>query len=185
MNARQEALLNAWYNDADDDEKGEVICGINDYSGAFDEFMWYDMREFDELWGKTPLEIANMLNNGDFNTYHDYWRFDSYGNLESTDYPDLGDVDIDDIIDELDSIPVEYWSECIKHIYYIDDLEYVEGDVVEVNGRKAEIDNIDLEDEDCPYRVVYNDDWNDTEWIGEYDIDGYWEDDDDDEEEEG
>lgn len=183
MNARQEALLNAWYNDANDNEKGKVICDINDYSGAFDELMWYDMREFDELmYGKTPLEIADMLNNGDFDTSDNFWHFDSYGNLESTDYPDWNDVDIDDIMNELDTIPVEYWSKCIENIYYINDLEYVEGDVVEVNGRKAEIINIDLDDEDYPYHVVYNYDWNDTECIGEYDIDGYWEDDDEDEE---
>lgn len=183
MNARQQALLNAWYNNADDDEKGEVIRDINAYNGSFDEEMWYDMYEFDELmYGKTPLEIASLVANGDFNSCHDYWRFDSYCNLESTNFPDFNDVDIDDIIDELDSIPVEYWSECIKDIYYIDDLEYVEGDVVEVNGRKAEIDDIDLEDEDYPYHVVYADNESE-EWIGEYDIDGYWED--DDEEEEG
>ena len=186
MNARQEALLTAWYNDADDIEKGKVICDINDYIGAFDELMWYDMYEFDELmYGKTPLEIASLVADGDFNSNHSYWRFNGYGNLESTDYPDWDDISIDDIMDELDGLSVEHWSECIKDIYYIDDLEYNVGDLVEVNGRKAEIDDTDLEDEDTPYHVVYNDDWNDTEWIGEYDIDGYWEDDDDEEEEEG
>lgn len=82
----------------------------------------FEMERFDEICeGMTPSEIACNIVYGDFNSNHDYFRFNGYGNFESTGCPTdwiyPGDIarDVvdreesfgnDDIKEEIDS-----WSE--------------------------------------------------------------------------
>lgn len=70
-------------------------CGLNNLD---DDYICY-MEDFDEIMeGKEPWEVARCCYFGDFNPTHEYFWFNAYGNLESTDY--LGDViDIDEIVD--------------------------------------------------------------------------------------
>lgn len=56
----------------------------NDY---YDDEFW-SMDEFDELMqGMDPWDIASACFYGDFCPAHNYFKFNAYGNLESTDYP--------------------------------------------------------------------------------------------------
>ena len=53
----------------------------------------YSMDEFDELMNGSVEEngalwLAQRIFFGDFNPNHDYFYFNGYGNLESTDYAD-------------------------------------------------------------------------------------------------
>ena len=58
----------------------------------------FDMDDFEEIVsGWKPLELAQRIFYGDFNPNHDYFYFNGYGNLVSTDYPeDL--IDISEIV---------------------------------------------------------------------------------------
>lgn len=54
----------------------------------------YDMNEFDEMIGIyyfSPWEVAEALHGGDFNPYHEYFEFDTYGHIYS--YDDYGMLD--------------------------------------------------------------------------------------------
>ena len=61
----------------------------------------YSMGEFDELYcmdGKSPLDVIRDAFNGSFNPNDDWFRWNGYGNLESTDRPEDW-MDLDDIAD--------------------------------------------------------------------------------------
>ena len=79
---------------------------MNGYDGCFDDCVYYDMAEFDELLdGYTPMEIAQRIFfGGDFNPNDDFFRFNAYDNLESADWhaveAEAEDLK-DDIIDHL------------------------------------------------------------------------------------
>ena len=83
----------------------------------------YSMDDFDEiLYGRTPWEIARAAYYGEFCPTDSYFRFNVYGNLESTDNPvrdgwvdtgdlaryavdcgeDFGDSDIQALFDQWD-----------------------------------------------------------------------------------
>ena len=65
------ALHNEWCNDT------------NNYD---DEII--EMGLFDEICeGMKPSEVARSIVYGDFNPSHDYFRYNGYGNFESTVYP--------------------------------------------------------------------------------------------------
>lgn len=66
----------------------ELISVNNEYEGNVNgENYINSMDEFDELHcGMTPWEIARVVTYGDFCAAHDYFRYNGYGNLESTDY---------------------------------------------------------------------------------------------------
>lgn len=58
----------------------------------------FSMDDFEEIVsGWKPLELAQRIFYGDFNPNRDYFYFNGYGNLVSTDYPeDL--IDISEIV---------------------------------------------------------------------------------------
>lgn len=89
----------------------------------FDE-CFYSMEDFDELLsGFKPWEIARAVHYGEFVPTEEYFRFNDYGNLESTDNPmregwidttelaayiinydeDFGDEEIRKLLDEWES----------------------------------------------------------------------------------
>ena len=52
----------------------------------------YDMSDFNEVMEyESPWRIARACCYGDFCAAHDYFWFNSYGNLESTDFPSMDD----------------------------------------------------------------------------------------------
>ena len=64
----------------------------------------YSMYEFDELFtGCSPLEIVDKIESN-FNSNHNYFKFNGYGYAESIDYPDyhIEKEDIATYIDDND-----------------------------------------------------------------------------------
>lgn len=77
----------------------ELVSVHNEYceaAGYMDDWI-YSIEEFDEIMnGQTPWEIARCAYYGDFCPAHDYFWFNGYANLESSDFP-TGQIDIDRI----------------------------------------------------------------------------------------
>lgn len=91
-NALQELLENM----SDD----ELIMIWNEYqNNVHGENQIYNMDDFDELLnGMSPWEIARAsYYSGKFCPAHNYFWFNGYGNLESSDFP-RDEIYIDDII---------------------------------------------------------------------------------------
>ena len=66
----------------------EQMSIFNEWAYRIGEEPICDMNEFDDLMhGWKPIDIAMRIHFGDFNPNHEYFRFDGYGNLESTNYP--------------------------------------------------------------------------------------------------
>lgn len=97
--------------------KEYLACDCNYIIGIYNEFCdknndsdarIYTMDELDDMLDdKTPTQILMMMHFGNFNPMDEYFRFDGYGNLESTDFPEnwfyLDDI-VDYIIDNNDSL---------------------------------------------------------------------------------
>ena len=64
----------------------EQIAIYNEWAYRIGEEPIEDMDLFDDVMcGWKPIDIALRIRFGDFNPNHHYFRFDGYGNLESTD----------------------------------------------------------------------------------------------------
>jgi hypothetical protein len=87
---------------------------LDSWDGFLGDDRYYLMYEFDELlYGKSPLEIAELVSGEDFNTGDDYFRFTMYG-VEST-----SDVDYSEYYsaeDVLDRVIDDY-----GHLWFSDD----------------------------------------------------------------
>lgn len=92
------ANLEEYINNLSNDEKMMMWNEYCDMVNAGDNYI-YSMDGFDELMNDTdPWEIARAAFFGDFNPTREYWRFNAYGNLESSDYPEDW-MYIDEMID--------------------------------------------------------------------------------------
>lgn len=79
------------YNEAleelkEDNDIFVVVCEeLDNWDGFLGDDRVYDMSELDDLlYGKSPLEIIEMVDGNNFSTSDDYFQFTTYG-LESTD----------------------------------------------------------------------------------------------------
>ena len=114
--------IHEFLNGADTETILSIIREINGYNGSLEDMEWYDMEEFDELLeSRTPWEIARACYYGDFCPMHGYFKWNSYGNLESTDFINLDDSDIQEILEAINSIPYQYLPSDIQFI--IDEYE--------------------------------------------------------------
>ena len=84
------------------DELVELIQHLHAYDGCFDDEIYFDMDEFDDLMSNySPMEIAQMVFfGGDFNPNDNYFRFTAYGNLESANWQDVK-ADAEDLVDDI------------------------------------------------------------------------------------
>ena len=103
-------------------ESWQIVDVHNSFADGDD---WiYDMNSFNELMERyNPIDIANRVVYGEFNPNHDYFRFDGYANLESTDYPE-DFVDMDVIINYAIDNDYDYDIDEIRDLlddYYNDD----------------------------------------------------------------
>ena len=80
--------IKEFLQDLDDEELKQIwndYCNANSYS---DDFV-YDMDEFDDIMSNsTPTDIVNRIFYGDFKPCHEYFSFNGYANLVSSDYLD-------------------------------------------------------------------------------------------------
>ena len=104
------------YFEENEDVFNDVIIELDCLDGFLDEDKFYDMEELDEYVCGSPIEILMKAHFGKdldsqdkpFNPDRDYFRFNAYGNLESTDYPDysshLDNDFIEEVIDKKDEL---------------------------------------------------------------------------------
>lgn len=82
----------------------ELVSVHNEYcdnANYYDDHIYF-MEEFDEIMdGKTPWEIVRSAYYGDFCPAQDYFWFNGYGNLESSDFP-TGQIDVDTMAEWID-----------------------------------------------------------------------------------
>lgn len=72
-----------------------LISEINSYNGGYDEYVFYDMGEFNDIYCNVPpLEIANAVADacGDFKITDDYFYYDCAGVLCSCDEATAADI---------------------------------------------------------------------------------------------
>lgn len=138
---REQAIRN-YVEQLNGDDLAYLLQHMNSYDGCFDDCVYYDMNEFDELMsGYTPTELAQMIRFGEFNPNDDYFHFNAEGNLESADWQDIvseAEDLVDDIIDHL----INYYSGDTPWLD-LDDLVDADEDTI-FNEDYEEI----LEDED-------------------------------------
>lgn len=103
----------------------ELIQVWNEYQlniNGCDEIFPMDM--FDEIMNHNePWEIARACYYGKFCPAHDYFWFNGYGNLESSDYP-TDNIYIDDIIDYIERNGDALYNDDIQAI--LDEYEETE-----------------------------------------------------------
>ena len=93
------------------DDLAILLRHMNDYDGCFEDCVYYDMIEFDDVLSiYTPMEIAQMVFfGGDFNPNDDYFRFNGYDNLESANWNDV-EAEAEDLVDDIIDHLVNYYS---------------------------------------------------------------------------
>lgn len=119
----------AYFTD-NEDLFNACIEELDSYNGYLIDDRYYTMDELDELFsGQSPLEILQRSyfghdedtwttdsygnkNYGEFNPNRDYFRFNGYGNLVSTNYKDY--------TDHLDEYAIK---EMLENRYYIDSID--------------------------------------------------------------
>jgi hypothetical protein len=98
---REQAIRN-YVEQLSGDDLTQLLQYMNGQDGCFEEATYYDMYEFDELMSvRTPSEIAQMIfYGGGFNPNDGYFRFNTYGTLESANWGDLV-AEAEDLVDEI------------------------------------------------------------------------------------
>ena len=118
-----EVIENYLKEEATTNELVNIVRDLNNYNGNLESLAWEFMDDFDELCEyMKPSDIAmRIFYGGEFNPNDMYFRYDGYGNFESTNYPEYDSCDIDEIIEEIDNIPYQYLPTEIQFI--IDEVE--------------------------------------------------------------
>ena len=79
----------------DDIDLIHLISEINSYNGGYDEYVFYDMDEFNDIYCDVPpLEIVNAVVDayGDFDVVDDYFYYNCAGVLCSCDEATAADL---------------------------------------------------------------------------------------------
>lgn len=130
------------YFEENEEEYNEVIEDLDSYNGYLGDDRYYNMEDFDEyLTGLTPSEVLARTfyggdddtkdangTRGEFNPNREYFYYNGYGNLCSTDYKDytchLDNYFIDELIEnagQLYNIPEEV-QELIDEIEELEEI---------------------------------------------------------------
>ena len=105
-----ENVKNELVNELDSQQLNQLMTVVNDWNGYFEDQMWISMDCFDDYLSElTPSEIASRVAYGNFDSSHDYFRFDIYGNLESAVDWDV-ERDILDSADEIIGLALANWD---------------------------------------------------------------------------
>ena len=143
MTMTREQAIRTYVENLSKGELVELMRHMSFYDGSFEDVLYYDMDEFDELLdGYTPMEIARMIWFGEFNPNDEYFRFNAYGNLESADWRDV-EVEAEDLKDEIIDHLVNYysgdtpWAE-LDHIVDADDDALFNDDLEEVDEEEED-----------------------------------------------
>ena len=143
MTMTREQAITTYIENLSNAERVELMQHMSFYDGSFDDVLYYDMAEFDEILSNySPMQIAQMIWFGEFNPNDDYFRFNAYGNLESADWRDLeaeAEDSKDDIIYHLvNSYSGDTpWPE-LDHLVDADDDAIFDDDFEEVEEEEEE-----------------------------------------------
>lgn len=161
--SRQERIENVLSEEYGTSELVSLVDSINGYNGDLEDQVWQTMdiweisQYLDESIDLEHLLIAAA--DGDFDPRHDYYRWDSYGDIVSTDYPDFNLEEIaewlDDHYDNLANCIGEGFASDFEDCDDEDDsLEHVDwpDDPTDYDGE----DDEDDEDEGLGESVVEN-----------------------------
>ena len=106
-----ENVKNELINELDSQQLSQLMTVINNLNDYFEDQMWISMDCFDDyLFGLTPLEVASRVAYGNFDPSDDYFRFDTYVNLESATKCGV-ECDILDSADEIIEQALENWDD--------------------------------------------------------------------------
>ena len=140
----REQAITTYVENLSKGELVELLQYMNGYDGCFEDYVYFDMDEFDEfLSNHTPMEIAQMIFfGGDFNPNHDFFRFNAYGNLESANWHDV-EAEAEDLVDDIIDHLVNYysgdtpWAE-LDHLVDSDDDALFDEDYEEVDEEEED-----------------------------------------------
>lgn len=128
------------YFTENEDEFNEVIEELDSYNGYLGDDRYFNMDDLDEmLYGLTPTEVLNRTfyggdadtkdaqgNRGEFNPNREYFYYNGYGNLVSTDYKDytyhLDDYFVNNLIENYEQL----WDVPEEVIALIEELQKLE-----------------------------------------------------------
>ena len=117
LNNKTKNAIREFLEEADSQTIFYLVNEIYWRNGELSHLVWEDMESFDELCqGMEPHKIANCIFYGEFCPNDNYFRFDDLGNLESCDYIELDNYDIDEIIEAVETMPENYIPSDIKDI---------------------------------------------------------------------
>ncbi len=90
---------------------------LDSWDGFLGDDRYYPMCDFDELLeGRSPLEIAGLVEGCDFNTGDDYFRFTIYGVESASENDYSSDYSAEDVLDKV----IDY---CGSLYFYDDDFK--------------------------------------------------------------
>ena len=86
---------------ADDELKADALEELDSYNGILGDDRVYSMWELDDLFcNTTPSDLLSKIDFNNFCDTDDYFYFNGYGNMVSTDYREYPDYDIEDYLDD-------------------------------------------------------------------------------------
>lgn len=119
-------ILNHFSENQDDFMR--CLEDLNNYNGYLGDDEWIPMEEFDSFISHfEPMEIASCVYYGNFSPRDRYWRFDVYGNLESSFFIDYDDyfnrAVIEDMIGYRDYIDYLDTNEKLHELFYEEETD--------------------------------------------------------------
>lgn len=94
MKMTKKETIKEYLNDMPDVDLIDLVRDINSYTGDYEPWAFIPMNEFDEYYaGASPMQIAKDVQNGgdDFCIDDDYFYYDSWGILTSSNEKDAAD----------------------------------------------------------------------------------------------
>lgn len=130
MKMTKKEAIKKYLNDMSDTDLIDLVRGINSYSGAYEPWAFIPMDEFDNYYaGVSPTQIAKDVQNGgdDFCIDGDYFYYDSWGILTSSNEADAADSIRHEILGDLtndfyrDAFLDVIFDDCLKRIILSND----------------------------------------------------------------
>lgn len=120
--------------ESDTDLLNEVVVDYLE-ENRYDDDIWIDMENFDDYMNHlSPIEIAQRIFYEDFRPNHNYFKFNGYDNVVSSDYLDYEDY----LDDALDYISREEYSDNMDVQEIIDKYEDMEDEEEDIEMNKIE-----------------------------------------------
>lgn len=130
MTMTKKEAIRKYLKDMPDVDLIDLVRDINSYNGGYEPWAFIPMDEFDEYYaGALPTQIAKDIQNGgdDFCIDDDYFYYDSWGILTSSNEKDAADSIRHEILGDLtndfcrDAFLDVIFDDCLKRIILNDD----------------------------------------------------------------